>query len=494
MAKMPRWPAAWPRSKFLSAALGSGAAVLGLRAPGLSQGRATAFTGLRLIDGTGAPPIADAVLVVDDRGRVAAAGPRASVPIPAGATVVALSGATVMPALLDAHAHVGLLSGNTVSTDYYTADNVHAHLGRFAAHGVYAVQALGTDNDLIYDIRRDQSGETQIGEARIVTGGHGFGAPGGYPPPQTVGKFAYRPSSVAEARANVRELAAKKPDIVKLWVDDNFGRVPRIAVEIEKAIIDESHAQGLRVATHLFYLDDAKRLVASGVDVIAHSVRDRPLDAELVTAMKARGIVYVPNMTIDESHFIYADRPAGMSDPFFQRAMAPAVYDYLRSDAYRDKVLGDPDTPKWRAAAAMSKRNAGIAFQGGVTMAMGTDAAAAVERIIGFDAHRELELLVGVGISPLQAIRAATSGSAMAMGPRGREIGTLEPGKLANFLVLGGDPVTDIRNTRKIRQIWYHGQRAQTAALHRLHARDTAIVPVEQLFDSAHRHLRSICC
>lgn len=493
MAKMPHRLAAWPRSKFLSAAVGSGAAVLGLRAPGLAQGHTTAFTGLRLIDGTGAPVIEDAVLVVDDRGRVAAVGPRASLPIPAGATVVALSGATVMPALLDAHAHVGLLSGNAISPDNYTADNVRAHLGRFAAHGVYAVQVLGTDNDLIYGIRREQSGETLVGEARIVTAGRGFGAKGGYPP-LTVGKFVYRPGSVEEARASVRDLAAKKPDIVKLWVDDNFGRLPRIPVEIEKAIIDESHAQGLRVATHLFYLDDAKRLVVSGVDVIAHSVRDRPLDAELVAAMKARGTVYVPNMTIDESHFIYADRPAWMSDPFFQRAMAPAVYDYLRSDAYRDKVLRDPDTPKWRSAAEMSKRNAGIAFRGGVTVALGTDAAAAVERIIGFDAHHELELLVGVGLSPLQAIHAATAGSAMAMGPRGREIGTLEPGKLANFLVLDGDPLTDIRNTRKIRQIWYHGQRAQTVSLQGLHARDTAIVPVEQLFEPANRHLRSICC
>jgi imidazolonepropionase-like amidohydrolase len=102
--------------------------------------------------------------------------------------------------------------------------------------------------------------------------------------------------------------------------------------------------------------------------------------------------------------------------------------------------------------------------------------------------------LVGVGLSPLQAIHAATALSAMAMGPRGHEIGTLEPGKLANFLVLGGDPLADIRNTRKIRQIWYHGQRAQTASLQTLRTRDTAIVPVEQLFDPANRHLRSICC
>ncbi len=494
MRKMPRLAGGWPRWKFLSASLGSGAAVLGLRAPSLGQARVTVFTGLRLIDGTGAPAVADAMLIVDQSGYIVAVGPRASLAIPAGATVVPLAGATVMPALLDAHAHVGVLSGNTVSTDNYTAENVHAHLARFAAYGVYAVQALGTDNDLIYDIRRNQDGETRIGEARILTAGHGFGAPGGGWPPQNVGKFAYRPGSVGEARANLRELAAKKPDLVKLWVDDNFGRAPRLAVEIEKAIIDESHAQGLRVAAHVFYLDDAKRLVTSGVDVIGHSVRDRPVDAELIAAMKARGTIYVPTMTIDESHFIFADRPAWMNDPFFQRAMAPPVYDYLRSDAYRDKVLGDADTPKWRAAADMSKRNAGIVFRSGVPVALGTDAGAAVERIIGSDPHRELELMVGVGLTPLQAIHAGTALSATAMGPRGGELGALAPGKLANFIVLNADPLADIRNTRKIREIWYHGQRAQPVALDVLHARETAIVPVEQLFAPGNRHLRSVCC
>ena len=489
----------WSRTKFLSVSLGTGAAALGLRSPASAYPGTTAFTGLRLIDGTGAPPVADAVLVVDASGKVTAAGPRASTTIPSGAQTVDLGGATVIPALLDAHAHVGLLRGNVLSTDNYTADNVHAHLAKFAAYGVYAVQALGTDNDLIYEIRAAQraAGAAPVGEARIVTAGHGFGAAGGGWPPQNVGKFAYRPTTVDEARANVRELAAKKPDIVKLWVDDNFATAPRLPVPVEKAIIDEAHANGLRVATHLFYLDDAKRLVGEGVDVIGHSVRDQAIDNELVAMMKARNVVYVPTMTIDESHYIYADRPAWMNDPFFKNAMSPDVYAYLSSDAYRDKVKADPNTPKWRAAAELSKRNAALAQAGGVTVGMGTDAGAAVERIMGFDPHRELELMVtSAGFMPIEAIRAGTVVSAMAMGPRGAQLGALAPGKYANFLVLEKDPLADIRNTRTIKQIYYHGQKAQTVSLETLHARDTAatVLPPEVLFDPANRHLRSICC
>jgi imidazolonepropionase-like amidohydrolase len=483
-----------PRATFLSASLGSGAALLGVRAPVFAQAGGTAFTELRLIDGTGRPPIPDAVILVDASGRVTAAGPRGSVAIPAAANVVRLSGATIVPALLDAHAHVGLLNGNTVSTDNYSLETVHGHLARFAAYGVYAVQSLGTDGDLIYAIRRDQSAGGPVREARIVTAGHGFGAADGGWPPQNVGKLAYRPRSVDEARANVRELAAKQPDLVKLWVDDNFGRAPRMPLEVERAIVDEAHAHGLRVVAHLFYLADAKRLVAGGVDMIGHSVRDQAIDDELLAMMKRAGTIYVPTMTIDESHYIYADRPAWMRDAFFQRAMAPAVYEYLGSDAYRNKIEGDGDTPKWRAAAAMSKRNAAIAFRAGIPVALGTDAGAAVERIPGFDPHRELELLVGVGLSPLQAIRAGTAVSAAAMGPRGREMGTLEPGKLANFVVLEADPLADIRNTRTIREIWYHGQRAQFVSLDALHAREGPLLSVAELFDPANRHLRSICC
>jgi imidazolonepropionase-like amidohydrolase len=483
-----------PRSTFLSASLGTGAAVLGLGAPAFAKGTVTAFTGLRLIDGTGAPPVADAVLLVDESGHITAAGPRSAVMPPSVANLVGLGGATVMPALLDAHAHVGVLRGNTVSTDNYTTENVHAHLAKFAAYGVYAVQALGTDNDLIYDVRSAQSAAGPVSEARIITAGHGFGAPNGGWPPQNVGKFAYRPGTVDEARAMVRELAAKKPDIVKLWVDDNFARAPRMPVEIEKTIIDDVHAAGLRIATHLYYLADAKRLVNAGVDVIAHSVRDLPIDDELIALMKAHKTIYVPTMTIDESHYIYADRPAWMNDPFFKRAMAPEVYDFLASDKYRDQIVADPYTPKWRAAAEMSKRNTGIAFRAGIPVGLGTDAGAAVERIVGFDPHRELELMVGVGMTPLQAIHAATALSAAAMGPRGRDLGTLQRGKLANFLVLGSDPLADIRNTRAIKQLWYHGQKAATVVLETLHARDTAIVPADQLFDPANGHFRSICC
>ncbi len=482
----------WSRSGFLFS--GAAAALTFPATAAAADGGAKVFYGMTLIDGTGAAPMKDAVMLVAD-GRVVAIGPPGTIVVPSDAQYVDLTGKTIIPALIDAHSHLGVVRGNTLSTDNYTPDNVRGQLRIFSAYGVHAVQILGTDNDYIFELKRQQ-GDRPVELARVFSAGHGFGTVGGQPP-MSLGKFVHRPTSADEARTMFAEFARTgPPDVVKIWVDSNFGRWPTMSLEVAKVIIDEAHAHGLRVGAHIFFLDDVKWLIPTGVDMIGHSVRDKELDEAVLGLMKSHGIIYIPTSTIDESHFIFADRPAYMNDPFFVRAVSADLLAWLRSDAYKSSIDKLADTPLWRAAAAMSQKNIGIAHKAGVEVAMGTDSGGAPERIWGYDSHKELELFVKNGFTPLEAIRSATVVSARAVGRGATDLGALAPGKRANFLVLDADPSTNIFNTRTISAVYYGGVQGpnwKSTALHE-HERDVAIIPAEEYFDPAKGHPRSVCC
>jgi hypothetical protein len=122
-------------------------------------------------------------------------------------------------------------------------------------------------------------------------------------------------------------------------------------------VIDESHKQGLRVAAHVFYLADAKALIADGVDVLAHSIRDLPVDDELIGIMKAHSVLYIPTLMVDESAFVFAENPAVMQDQFFKLAVSPELLQQFDSPEYRKKVESDPNLPKVKAAFAMGQKN-----------------------------------------------------------------------------------------------------------------------------------------
>jgi imidazolonepropionase-like amidohydrolase len=266
----------------------------------------------------------------------------------------------------------------------------------------------------------------------------------------------YRPKSTEEARTDVRELASHHPDFVKIRVDDDFGRLPKIPPEIYRAIIDEAHHHNLRVIAHVFYLADAKGLVAAGIDGLGHSVRDLPVDRELIEAMKGRDVFYVPTLVRDESTFAYAEGPRWLSDPFFQAGLGPGVLAKLESPEFKKKVAQNPDLSKYRAAFETGERNLKTMFESGVTVGMGTDAGPPL-RFQGYLEHRELQLMVESGVTPLRAIVAATGSAARILGATA-DFGTLEVGKRADFLVLDANPLEDIHNTEKLEGVWQSGR------------------------------------
>jgi imidazolonepropionase-like amidohydrolase len=418
------------------------------------------FKGAELIDGTGAPPIKKSVLVIEGD-RITAVGKEGKVHYPKNAHVIELEGRTIMPGLINVHGHVGLVAGTQNRADAYTGENIQKALLQYEQYGVTSMLSLGLNRDLVYELRDEQHSGVFPG-ATIFTAGRGFGVEGGAPAIPLTSDQVYRPKSAEEARTQVREMAAHHPDIVKLWLDDMYGKVPKMDPSIYKAVIDESHRQGLRVAAHVFYLADAKALIADGVDVFAHGIRDLPVDDELIAMMKSHGVIYVPALMVDESPFVFAENPGLMQDLFFKQAVSVDVSQLLASRQYRDKVESDPNLARVKAAFAMGQKNLKTLSDAGVRMAFGTDSGAGPTRIPGWAEHHELELMVRAGLTPMQAIVAATQGSAAVLGTS--DFGTLEAGKRADFLVLAADPLRSISNTRQMLSIWHGGKEIKPRA------------------------------
>jgi imidazolonepropionase-like amidohydrolase len=409
---------------------------------------------VRLIDGTGAAPREHVSLLLRN-GRIERIG-AIGMAAPAGAEVRDLSGKTVMPGLISAHSHLGLIVDDAESSATgYTRENVTAQLKQFERYGVTTILSLGLNRDLVYELSHHQRAG-RLGGATIFTAGRGIGAPGGAPPLPAATDQIYRPASVDEARREVDEMAAHRVDIVKIWVDKLHGAAPEMTPEIYKAVIEEAHQKHVRVAAHEYSLEDARQLVADGVDVLAHSVRDQVVDDAFIQAMKQHRVWYVPTFTVDESFFVYAERPVFMQTTFFQQAAGPKLLAKFNADGYAEKINQEAQTAQHRKDFAVGQQNLKKLFDAGVNVGFGTDSGALPGRIPGFAEHRELELMVEAGLTPMQAITAATGENAKLLHSPDR--GTIAAGKRADLLVLDADPLVDIRNTRKLFAVYHDGR------------------------------------
>jgi imidazolonepropionase-like amidohydrolase len=425
-----------------------------------SANEVTVLRGARLIDGRGGPPIDDATLVIDGQ-RLRAVGATSQVSAPGGARIVDLAGKTVIPGLVSDHAHVGMVDGTDAGAVHSTRANVLRQLAQFEAYGVTTVTALGLNGAAFYEVQPDLHRGALPG-ADLFGADRGIGVPAAAPPVKAGPENLYRAATPDEARAAVRETAGRHPTLVKIWVDDFHGTLPdKMSPEISRAVIDEAHKQGLRVAAHVYYLADAKQLVADGVDVLAHGVRDRAVDGELIAAMKAHKTWYIPTLGLDESFYLYAEQPALLEAPFLQHALQPALAAQLGDPAWRAKTLADTKgVATDKEALAMNLANLKALHDAGVAIGFGTDSGATPLRIPGFAEHHELKLMTQAGLTPVEAIRIATQGAAALLGLDDR--GTLEAGKLADFVVVEGNPAVNVEDVDRIVAVWHRGKRVGT--------------------------------
>jgi imidazolonepropionase-like amidohydrolase len=414
----------------------------------------TVLKNFTLIDGTGRAPAAASALSMED-GRIVWVGPVAQLKAPASATVVDLSGKYVIPGLIDNHVHLGLVHDVSQDIKFYSRDLVEQQLKIYAAYGVTAVQVLGTDKDEIFQIRADQR-KNGTDVARVYTSGQGLvfkGSYGGVP------NLNHPVATPDEARKAVDEQVAKGVDFIKLWVDDEFGDLPmRMPPEISKAIIDRAHQHHKRAIAHIFYLENAKTLADQGVDGFAHSVRDQPVDQALLDSMKRHGTAQMAATLSREASFTYTKLPF-LDDPFFARSVTPAALKTLASEERQKKLASAPHFSQYKQVLETAIDNTRREVKAGVNYGVGTDSGPA-GRFAGYFLHWELELMVQAGLTPMQVITAATANNAKLIGAK--DLGTLEPQKTANLVVLNADPSKDIRNSRSIHAVYVAGKSVPT--------------------------------
>lgn len=385
-------------------------------------GAIKAFTGATLIDGSGRAPIPNATVLVQ-RGNILAAGPAQSIRIPAGAERISVAGKTIIPGLINTHGHV------TAPED----------LATYAAYGVTTVFSLGGEPASVFAARNEQNAAS-LNRARVYLAGP-----------------VLTPTSADDARVQVANAASQNVDIIKIRVDDNLGTAAKMPPEVYRAVISEAHARKLRVAAHLYYLADARELLAAGADFIAHSVRDMPVDAAFTQALVKSGVCYTPTLMREVSTFVYETTPAFLADSLFlthaNRQWVADVQQPARQQAMRNSASAQT----YKTQLPVAQRNLKVLFDAGVPVVMGTDTGP-MGRFQGYFELMEIEMMVDAGLTPTQALAASTREAARCL-KLDAELGTLERGKRADFLVLDASPLENIRNIRRIQSVWISGNR-----------------------------------
>lgn len=390
-----------------------------------------AYVGATLWDGTGAAPVPEATLVVRG-GRVVAAGRIAP---PTGARVENLGGRWIIPGLVDAHAHVTGRWAPPAVTE--ATERVKADLNIYARYGITTGVSLGNEPEPAFALRGENSSPS-LNRTRLYVAGPVISAP----------------RDAEAARAAVRSNADRRVDWIKMRVDDNLGAAQKMPMEAALAVIQEGHARGLKVAAHLFYLEDARALLQGGLDVVAHSVRDMDVDAEVVKLLADLRACYIPTLTREVSAFVYAQRPSFFDDPFFDKELFAQEVARVSAPEFQQRMRESTTANRYRYALVQAQKNLKVLADGDVRIAFGTDAGQA-ERFPGYFEHMELSMMVEAGLTPEQALRSATGVAADCMGLR--EVGTLEAGKWADFLVLRGDPLQNIAATRNLERVYIGG-------------------------------------
>ena len=410
--------------------------------------------GATLIDGTGKEPIPNAVVVIEND-RIQAVFRHGEQVYPRGARVIQAQGKTIIPALFDIDTHIaqqGLEAAAQALTNY-----LYHGITSISDTGVSIVHGEGLE-------RLKQEGK--LISPRIFEAGPTLTAVGGHPIPvnralgraidtRTLTQIEGPEDAVQQVQRYVREYQV---DTIKAILESGGDlHYPRMTLETYKALVDEAHRYGMNVYTHASQLSDVRDALAGGVDLIAHGFAEElTAQSDIAQMIVQQKVSWLPDLNNAESSAKIFDHPEIWDDPTLRKSV-PAVYIEMAHDP---KVLArlEARLERSRRSHQMRMRTVKVLYDMGANILVGTDSTGAPHRMFyGWDIHRELEHLVNAGMTPMDVIVAASRKAAEYLGQE-KELGTVEAGKIADLLILSGNPLEDIRNSRTIEQVIYAGR------------------------------------
>jgi len=400
--------------------------------------------GARVWDGTGTPMSGPMVVQIGG-GRILSIEPvpgaadLAALASAAGVAAVDAGGMYIIPGLINAHGHVAGTWSVERSGTY--AEFAEMELARYARFGITSVNSLGGDRGPSFALRDASWGDESPAHARILVAG-----------PVVTG------TTPEELTLTVDAVASTGPDWIKIRVDDNLGTTTKMGPASYRAVIDRARAHGLRVATHLFYHEDAKGLLHAGTSLVAHSIRDEMVDEETLGLFLETGVCYVPTLTREVSTFAYGERPGFFDDPFLLSDVDSVQVEVVSDPARQALIAASGAAEAYGRALEIAQANLARLVEAGVPIAFGTDSGP-MGRFQGYFEHMEAELMAEAGLSAEQVLRSATGVAADCLGRD--DIGTLEEGRRADLVLLRANPLEDVRNLRAIEGVWVGGERVE---------------------------------
>jgi imidazolonepropionase-like amidohydrolase len=399
----------------------------------------TVFSNVTIWTGTDQPSLDNAALLVRD-GIVYDVVSMADLEIPEGTEEIDLADRYIIPGLINAHGHVGTARGLETGSSIHSEQNVIDQLQLYARYGITTVVSLGDEPAEAFSVRNNYN-PSEHGIARLFLSGP-----------------VLNPASPEDAAPDVSDRMQNNPDWTKIRVDDNLGRSQKMSPEVYRATIAASHEYGIPLAAHIVNREDAIGLLQADVDLIAHSVRDEPVDSELIDLMLERDICITPTFTREVSVFIYAERPDFFDDDFFLKYADPDVLEQLQDPEIQQRYTGMA-ADYYREALPLAMENMMALHNAGIRIALGTDSGPPA-RFQGYFEHMEMELMQDAGMNPGEILLSATRYAAECMFIDD-QVGTLEPGKHADFIVLTENPFSEIQNLREIEAVYIGGNQIE---------------------------------
>ena len=401
-----------------------------------------ALVGAQLIDGTGAAPVADSVVVIRD-GRVESAGSRDAIPIPEGAEVVDATGKTVIPGLVNLHVHYRG-GPETIERQFRTQ----------LYYGVTTARSIGSDSpEAVSFLLEANAGRPDF--PRAYTAGMGFSHPNGF---NAAGRNA--PTTEEEARSMVQAQVALGAHFIKMWVNEVPEPGLKITPEMRTIIVDEAIRNEA----------DGRQLVQAGLRDFLHSTvltfgpgSGVPVDnpepsQEFIQMCLDNGVSFTPTLSIVQNNWHFAEHPELLEDPALRAAFNQDALARWDDPENRAQVIEAPGFEDRKAAFRQVQDFVKTIHDAGVKVALGNDAGTA-NVPYGWGIHHEMALYVEAGLTPMQALVAATATGAGQMPPVGEaDFGTLQAGMVADLVVLNADPLLDIQNTLEIDRVMRLGE------------------------------------